>query len=527
MTDSIDEKLTPRHDKLNPQAENFDFELVEVRVTPDQENLSPSPLEGFVSDDDTIDTMFVDTNANQQHNPEPNTASHGFAANNPNTLITPAHVIPEIKTNFYVDYFDNRKPPKTPDLEPVPETDYSNTIDDRSQDAMTVKNTTEIPTEPYSEDDEQLLDNAPPVVNGSGMAVAVLSQFKSKQESINKQQEKLIQDFSKKIKTATRVTYTAVFFGVVALVAASTLGVMLLKTKSEVSDLAGTTTALKDNIRNIKATTPSDLEGTDPAIDQLNQKVDDVIEQLNEVSALQTKTLNAEKTASTKPAPTILPAPVEKTTVVTKPLPTPLPSAPIEKTVVVTKPATIKPAPITEKKPSDEVTKTTPVNKVTKKPTAEQAAPVVKVTTAKTTNKANSTEPKKVNDIPDKAAQVPSNDINKLVNTASPNITSIQAVNSATPQQPNKTQVQAPKAQTSSGGGWTVNLGSSNKLEDAKNTAARFAQKGVPVIISSVTVKNETRYRLQVKGFKNKEEATAYGNKAKDALKLNSVWINQ
>jgi len=524
MTDSTNEKPTPRHNRLNSQAEDFDFDLVEVRVDSDQENPVPIALDGFVTND-IIHTSKIP----QQQSPAPNS----FTPNKPSTLIAPAQAVKEIKTNFYVDYFDQHKQAKTPKSEPAPvaNTDQPSPVENRSQDTMTTESHAEIPNEPLhtEEDYEQTSDSQAPVVNGAGMAVAVLSQFKSKQESINKQQEKLIQEFSKKMKTATTVTYTAVFFGVISLAAATMLGVMLAKTKSEVSDLAGTTTELKDNIRNIAKATPDDLEGTDPSIDQLNQKVDDVIEQLNEVAALQNKASSSEKTARLA---NVIPAPVEKTAVTAKPE-TNVISAPVEKTAVTNKPEITKPlskaqapATVAEKKPTPETTaKATPANKAVKNAaTAEQAAPVVKVTTAKpenndkTANKASVSAPKKISDIPDKAIAVPANDINNVVNNARKQATA----NTTAPQ--TSTSNTAPQTQTTSG--WTVNLGSSNKLEDAKNTASRFAQKGIPVIISSVTVKNETRYRLQVKGFKTKDEAAAYANKAKDTLKLNSVWIN-
>ncbi|MDD1616721.1 MAG: hypothetical protein CG439_1870 [Methylococcaceae bacterium NSP1-2] len=458
MTDFTNEKPSPRQHRLDSQKEDFDFELPEMSVTSEQVNPDSIPLEDMT-------------------------------ANASATIIPPTQVVPEIKTNFYVDYFDNRKKIKPKNPEPVfaAEADSPSTVDNGSQDTMMSEKTTEMPTEnPYS---EPPLDSQAPVIDGAGMAVAVLSQFKSKQESINKQQEKLIQEFSHKIKTATTITYTAVFFGVVALAAATTLGIMLSKTKSEVSDLTGTTIALKDNIRNIKVA-PDDLEGVDPAIDQLNEKVDELTEQLNEIATHQNKSASSDKTAITKKSAN------------TKPLD--------ESQTAVT---------VAEKNPASETpVKATPASKAVKNTTVPQStvvnvAPTAKPEiTSKTVNKADLTVPKKINAIPDKALAVPANDINNVINSTNP-----PAVSHTNP--PPTTTAQASS-------GWTVNLASSNKLEDAKKTAARFTQQGVPVTITPYTVKNETRYRLQVKGFKNKEEATAYGNKAKNTLKLNSVWIN-
>lgn len=525
MTDSTNEKPTSRQNRLSPQNENFDFELADIKITPEQVDLIPSPLDSFVGDNETIDSERVDADAQQ---PSINKAvPQSYIANAAAPIIRPAPVVSEIKTNFYVDYFDSRKKSTATSPEPVSVAKTSqSTVDDRSQDAMIPEKNSTTPTEPDVTDDfySEPLDNQAPVIDGAGMAVAVLSQFKSKQERINKQQEELIQAFSDKMKSATTVTYTAVFFGVIALVAATTIGVMLLKTKSDVSDLTGTTTAIKDDIKNIAKAAPDDLEGTDPSLDQLNQKVDDVIEQLNEVTALQNKVALLEKKVVT---------PKLSTTTKT------LDNVPPTVDVVEKKPAaehTVKAVPATKavKNASAEqgITATTKpennaktTNKTVKSPTTEQGITVVDMpatkpeSSSKTANKVGLYAPKKVSEIPDKAAQaVPANDINNVINNARPQAATPLPATTNTNTTTNNTASQANT-------GWAVNLASSNKLEDAKSTAARFAQKGVPVSISSVTVKNETRYRLQVKGFKTKDEAAAYANKAKDTLKLNSVWV--
>lgn len=525
MTDSIDEKPTPRRNRLNSQAENFDFDLVEMQVTQDQEASEPKALGGFVTDN-----LFVDNTENQQSTHEHPTEPQSFIPNKPTTLIAPAQVIPDIKTNFYVDYFDQRRSVKKLKAKPAPveNTTQPSTVDNRSQDTMTTEHNAETPAESFNTDDENV---HAPVFNGAGVAVAALSQFKSKQERVNKQQEELIHEFSAQVKKAKSVTYTAVIFGAAALVGAAALGVTLLQTKSEISDLAGTTTAIKDDIKNIAKATPDDMEGTDPSIELLNQRVDEVVEQLNEVTAHQNKTSGSEKNAK-QAANTPTTAPVEKTTAMTAKPATSVTPESTEKPVVTAKAETAKhpssrPATVAEKKANPETAaKAIPAIKAVKNTAVEPVEPIVKITTGKpedTTKTAGKTEgyaPKKLSDIPDKAMQVPANDINKVVNAAAATTAASQKATATTaaPQTANG------KSQTSAG--WTVNLGSSNKLDDAKSTAARFTQKGIPVTISSATVKNVTRYRLQVKGFKTKDEATAYADKAKNTLNLDSVWIN-
>jgi uncharacterized protein YoxC len=485
MTDSTDQKPTPRTHRLTPNTEDFDFDLVDMHIIPEQTNMQPSPLDHIMDDEDAIDRVLTD--ARLQTN---STVPSSFAAKE--SLMPNAQTVPEIKTNFYVDYFDKRKKAKKPPTS-APEVATTSPVNNQANEMDA--------TPPNLTESELALDNHAPVINGSGMAVAILSQFKSKQESINKQQEQLIQEFSGKIKAATTITYTAVFFGVTSLVAAVALGMMLLKTQSELSDLAGTTTALKDDVKNIKAL-PDDLEGTDPALDQLNKKVEQLNEKIDGIEhiAQSNKTVRSEKKS------------VAETTVINEAT-TAEPAA--AKTTDKAQVAVVAP----EKKPV-ETAKVTPNAKVGKTAHAEPTSTdtVVANVSDKKLLKATTNNKSSITNIMEKAQDVPVNDINKVANVTG---TSPAVVGTHTVTDNSQT-----KTNQSNQGGWTVNLGSSNKLEDAKRTAASFAQKGIPVSISTATTKDGTRYRLQVKGFKNKEEATAFSNKAKTTLKLNSVWIN-
>jgi hypothetical protein len=512
MTDSIDEKPTPRQNRISTQAENFDFELAEVQVNPDNINLDPSPIAHFYDD---VSEQAAVKNTDEAPKAEPENS--GFVANE--SILQPAQTVPEIKTSFYVDYFDKRKQRKAAKAEKV------NAVDGVSQDTVILENTFSTPSEQNNTEQpasqEQTVDSNAPIVNGAGMAVAVLSQFKSKQESINKQQETLIQDFADRVKKATAITYTAVFFGISALAAASFLGFMLLKTNSEVSDLTNTTSALQDNIKhNAKApAAENDLDGTDPSIDELNNTIAQLKQESeasnddlhNEIEILQNKIAHLEKTAGIKTA-----ANVNKQT--------PEASHNPQATVVAAAvPAEKKPTPETSVKTTPAPTTSKPAKNVIAEPTESVALATTgkPQTNSKTANKNAAIIAKKESEI-DKAIAVPANDINNLVpqpsNNANTQPTATTAKNNPPASSNNNAQA--------GNGNWTVNLASSNQLAEAKKSAAAYKQKGIPASIASFTVKNQTRYRLQVKGFKNKEEATAYAKKAKDTLKLESVWIN-
>lgn len=479
MTDSTEDKPTPRQPRLDPHTEDFNYDLADGQMAPEQS----------VSKNNAVD--YAKTGS--------------FSANN--TRLSSSKVAPEIKANFYVDYFDKRKKAKAANSEPVSIADdvnESNIINDRSPQPMTTSD-----NQPPNLE-EQSPDSNAPVVNGSGMAVAVLSQFKSKQESINKQQDKLIQEFTQKVKKATSITYAAVFFGTISLAAAAWLGLTLVQTKTQLSDLEGTTTALKDEIRNVKS--PSDdMDGTDPSIEQLNQKVEEVTQKMLEVELLQDKVALLEKATGVKSsAANKSHAHADSDTTEKKQAQT----AATVKTMPDT--VAIKPTPVTTK----------PIVKNVSAEPATAVSPIATTkpqTAGKPVNKTNT--PVKKESAIDQAIEIPANDINNVINSNKP-----QTVSGNAPQVNENTSNVPPAAKaatkTTESGGWTVNLASSNQLDDAKKTANSYAQKGVPVTISSTTVKNQTRYRLQVKGFKTKEEATAYGNKAKEMLNLNSVWIN-
>jgi cell division protein FtsN len=79
------------------------------------------------------------------------------------------------------------------------------------------------------------------------------------------------------------------------------------------------------------------------------------------------------------------------------------------------------------------------------------------------------------------------------------------------------------KAQTAVN--WSVNLTAFKQQWYAKSKADEFVQKGIPVEVIEVNVDDAIWYRLRVNGFKNKEEAASYAARVKKALNLSSVWV--
>ena len=74
---------------------------------------------------------------------------------------------------------------------------------------------------------------------------------------------------------------------------------------------------------------------------------------------------------------------------------------------------------------------------------------------------------------------------------------------------------------------WSVNLLALREQKQAKNKAAEFAKKGIPVDVVEVVVNKQPWYRLRVSGFSSQNEAVAYSGRAKKTLNLNSVWVTK
>jgi cell division septation protein DedD len=73
--------------------------------------------------------------------------------------------------------------------------------------------------------------------------------------------------------------------------------------------------------------------------------------------------------------------------------------------------------------------------------------------------------------------------------------------------------------------GWFVNLHSFRQRSDAEKQALEFIKKGIRTEIVAVEVNQAPWYRLRVGGFTRQEQATAYAEKIKKPLQLESIWI--
>jgi len=74
-------------------------------------------------------------------------------------------------------------------------------------------------------------------------------------------------------------------------------------------------------------------------------------------------------------------------------------------------------------------------------------------------------------------------------------------------------------------GPWVINLLSSPSKSDADRFAEKARKQGVPVELSSMTVKGREYFRVQLTGFLTEKQAGESAGPVKDKLRLKDVWI--
>jgi polyhydroxyalkanoate synthesis regulator phasin len=142
---------------------------------------------------------------------------------------------------------------------------------------------------------EQSLDNHGTDTNSA--AIALLTQLKSEQENINKDQKKLIKECKNKAKKAAVFTYAALGFGIVALCAALGLGWIACNAKTEVSKLTALVAIITEDMGSITGeNADKQVNSSNLSIEQLNEKVDELIEQLKVKSLSSTDRVTDEMT---------------------------------------------------------------------------------------------------------------------------------------------------------------------------------------------------------------------------------------
>ncbi|MDD2801572.1 MAG: SPOR domain-containing protein [Methylococcales bacterium] len=312
-----------------------------------------------------------------------------------------------------------------------------------------------------------------------------LAQLKAEQERMDKQYKKQLNDAEAKAKKAAVFGYVALTTGILALGLAGGMGWLAFSAKSELTQLSESVKATKTDVDSHLGQKPEeDLTAVKTSVEQLNQKLDGVIGQINGTSApLQAPDVKLEpgnKVTEVTPKKDVVNKSLDIAPTKIADLPTP--------NATEANPHAAAPADHAAIKPIEHAAKTDAAGKA-----ADSAKPNVEP------------EIESKNQPVVKAA--PENKIaakKKPAKITKPTIDKKPFVGSAD---------------------WSVNLIAYKQDWYAKSKAAEFAQKGVPVEVIPVEVNGVTWYRLKVGGFANKAEADAYAARVKKALNLSSVWV--
>jgi len=310
-----------------------------------------------------------------------------------------------------------------------------------------------------------------------------LAQLKAEQERMDKQYKKQLNEAEAKAKKAAVFGYVALSTGILALGLAGGMGWLAFSAKSELTQLSESVKATKTDVDSHLGQKPEeDLTAVKTSVEQLNQKLDGVIGQINGT-----------------PAPTqaadVKLEPGNKVSEVTP------------KKDVVNKSLDIAPTKIADL-PTPNATEANP-----------HAAPADHAAI-------KPIEPAAKTDAAGKAADsAKSNAESAIESKNQPVVKAVPENKAATKKKPAKVIKPTIDKKPSVSADWSVNLIAYKQDWYAKSKAAEFAQKGVPVEVIPVEVNGVTWYRLKVGGFTNKAEADAYAARVKKALNLSSVWV--
>lgn len=357
---------------------------------------------------------------------------------------------------------------------------------------------------------QQTSDNA--FSPADAASLAALMQFKSEQESINKKYKKDIADSAANAKKVPMMTYVALGFALVSLIAAVVLGVMAYGAKTELAKLTESATASKNtgavatnNSNPVKPNTvPNPTEPkADENIHSLAAKPDSSPDTAKHEpsSTPETDDHAAEAKAALHDPKTDVVTPENSASLIEKP------HAAIEP------PHHDQAAPSTASHPTE--------NKPVEPPQETIAAATTNTALSEPKATPDDTEKNKIPTTPEKKPETehPSSEKKEAKTITEKKKTPVAMTK--------KTAAKKKPTPVTAAANWSVNLIAFKDQWYAGSKAAEFAQKGVPVEIVPVRIGNVTRYRLRVPGFSDKEEAAAYKRRVEKALNLSGVWVDK
>jgi hypothetical protein len=349
-------------------------------------------------------------------------------------------------------------------------------------------------------------------------SIPALLQFKSEQEALNKKQKKQISDYETQIKKASLTTYAALGFGVAAVISALVLGFVTYRAKSQINQLSALIVQLQ-----AQKEPAMPASGEPPHEKAMANEAPPEGPASAEHSPIEHEPQAHESIAEAEPSAP--PAATEHEAIVQAPTKPHHDSAHDDaehsqtahnNEVANHKPATEKPAatPTTSNQTAEHQPLETHDQQAPSANEHKAATPEALASISETTKAADSTPVLLEKEL----APEPTN-----VNQAA--IKKPSVVKKKSSKASHKTIATAKRPTTASSTNWSVNLIAYKQQWYANSKADEFIQKGVPVEVIPIKIKDITWYRLRVRGFDTKQEASSYAARVKKALNLTSVWV--
>ena len=464
-------------------AKDDDFILADLNLMRDEEELSPVPLNHFMDDEDVIDRLLVGAHDTVEDDQDP-------ADGKPEALvlddISLADELADIDEITAEEDAIDRLLVNTgfDDIQHKDDMATDQTLLDSENSKLAFEQEEE--SDLMVQEDDADTDNekqAKPELVFDSLNNPEKSELNvSGTEQVNIQ--KLIKAYEHNAKKAAVMTYASLGIGLVALLSAVIMGAVVFGMHNKVAKLSDLVSIIEEDMSSIAGKNSDlDISNNAASIEQLNQKLNGLPESLEEQVSTSTDISGNERAGD-----------VKKQEDVNKSLDNPQSKSPV--------PENKKPAEASAKKLSTE--KKEPVERPLLKqslPSADGSKNKITPVAEKpaTAKKANDKQQTKTMELENKKSSEAT--VKKLLSAE---------------KKAGKTQATA---------GWSVNLNAYEDQSYAKNKAAKYSQKGIPVKVIAVDMNNAKWYRLKVGGFKSKEEATAYAAKIKKSLNLNSVSV--
>jgi cell division septation protein DedD len=314
MNSKMTEKQKTRRNRFN--AREDDFILADLNVMPDDEELSPVPLNHLPDDEDAIDRLLIDADFEAEDKLEQ--AEWAFPAK-AKQVLTPdfneiaddADAIDRLLINTGFDANDEQEQDHTPVVDELNLTDaLGENFDERSamtsdvaivdpetNDAVTIVGAQEKNPETAMEEPAMIAGIKPEQVstNLNEAGITGLNQNRFEQENIQKR----LNDCEHKVKKTAVITYVSLGICIVALMSTIAMAVIISGMKTEISKLTELVSILEEDMSSItEKNSDMKFNSNDSSIEQLNQKVNNLPKQLHEQSPSVAETSKSKLTAT-------------------------------------------------------------------------------------------------------------------------------------------------------------------------------------------------------------------------------------